>query len=151
MPVAARARGVSARTGGQILCQLLFDAIRVGGKLDRVLNGPTSEAWIHPWENHLRSLGVTLRNKCRVAGLSCDGRRITGAAVTTSTGTEVVTADFYVAALQIAIPDTPTRMRWLSSAGLLSWGWAQVGQNHAPVRARPGRMVVPRWDPSGSR
>jgi uncharacterized protein with NAD-binding domain and iron-sulfur cluster len=101
MLVAARAREVSARTGGQILCQLLFDTIRVGGQLDRVLNGPTSEAWIHPWENHLQSLGVTLRNNCKVAGLSCDGRRITGAAVASSTGTEVVTADFYVAALPV--------------------------------------------------
>ncbi len=47
--VAARAREMSARTGGLILCQLLFDLTRAGGRADRVLDAPTSEAWIDPW------------------------------------------------------------------------------------------------------
>ena len=49
--------------------------------------------------------------------------------------------------LQIEILDTANAL--VELAGLLSWGWSPVAQNHAPVRARPGRMVVPRWDPSG--
>ena len=52
--VAARAREISARTGGLILAQLLFDVTRVGGRADRVLDGPTNEAWIDPWVEHLR-------------------------------------------------------------------------------------------------
>src|SRR3546814_16617413 len=28
------------------------------GALDRVLNLPTNEAWLNPWIDHLRSLGV---------------------------------------------------------------------------------------------
>src|SRR5215208_5159405 len=51
--VAARAREMSARTGGLILLQLLFDLTRAGGRADRVLNAPTQEAWIAPWVAHL--------------------------------------------------------------------------------------------------
>ena len=100
--VAARAREISARTGGLILAQLLFDITRVGGRADRVLDGPTNEAWIDPWVEYLRSLGVDLRLDCPVQGLVVDGERIAG--VTTPTGT--VTADFYVAALPVEIMRT---------------------------------------------
>ena len=100
--VAARAREISARTGGLILAQLLFDVTRVGGRADRVLDGPTNEAWIDPWVEHLRALGVDLRLDCPVQGLVVAGDRIAG--VTTPTGT--VTADFYVAALPVEIMRT---------------------------------------------
>src|SRR5687768_16735057 len=70
--VAARAREISARTGGLILCQLLFDLTRVGGRADRVLDGPTNEAWIDPWVEHLRALGVDLRLDCPAQGLIVD-------------------------------------------------------------------------------
>ena len=100
--VAARAREISARTGGLILAQLLFDMTRAGGRADRVLDGPTNEAWIDPWVEHLRSLGVDLRLDCPVQGLVVDGDRIAG--VTTPAGT--VTADFYVAALPVEVMRT---------------------------------------------
>ena len=58
--VAARAREISARTGGLILLQLLFDLSRAGGRAaDRVLDAPTSEAWIDPWVEHLRGWAST--------------------------------------------------------------------------------------------
>src|SRR4051794_19623328 len=44
--VAAKAREMSARTGGYILLQLLFDLARPGGQVDRVLNGPSSDVWL---------------------------------------------------------------------------------------------------------
>ena len=66
--VAARAREISARTGGLILAQLLFDLTRAGGRADRVLDAPTNEAWIDPWVAHLRALGVDLRLGAPVAG-----------------------------------------------------------------------------------
>jgi uncharacterized protein with NAD-binding domain and iron-sulfur cluster len=100
--VAARAREISARTGGLILAQLLFDVTRAGGRADRVLDGPTNEAWIDPWVGHLRALGVELRLDCPVQGLVVEGDRIAG--VTTPSGT--VTADFYVAALPVEIMRT---------------------------------------------
>ena len=62
--VAARAKEMSARTGGLILAQLLFDVTRVGGRADRVLDGPTNESWIDPWVQHLRAIGVDLRLDC---------------------------------------------------------------------------------------
>src|SRR3954470_24182338 len=59
--VAARAQEMSARTGGLVLVQLLLDLSRAGGRADRVLDAPTSEAWISPWLAYLRSRGVALR------------------------------------------------------------------------------------------
>jgi hypothetical protein len=40
--VAAQAREISARTGGDILLQPPFDLTRVGGHADRLPDGPTS-------------------------------------------------------------------------------------------------------------
>jgi uncharacterized protein with NAD-binding domain and iron-sulfur cluster len=99
--VAARAREISARTGGLILAQIIFDLTRIGGRADRVLDAPTSEAWIDPWLAHLRGLGVTLRGGCEVAGIDCKEGRIAGATVQTTAGTEPVAADHYVAALPV--------------------------------------------------
>jgi uncharacterized protein with NAD-binding domain and iron-sulfur cluster len=97
--VAARAREISARTGGLILAQLVFDLSRAGGRADRVLDAPTNEAWIDPWVAHLQTLGVDLRLGMPVQGLTVRDGRIAGA--TTSAGT--VTADYYVAALPVEI------------------------------------------------
>ena len=44
--VAARAKEMSARTGGLILVQLLLDLSRAGDRADRVLSAPTSDVWI---------------------------------------------------------------------------------------------------------
>jgi uncharacterized protein with NAD-binding domain and iron-sulfur cluster len=110
--VAARAREISARTGGLILCQLLFDLTRAGGRADRVLDAPTSEAWIDPWVAHLRTLGVVLHGGHEVAGIESDGRRITGVTVAGPGGPERVTADHYVAALPVE------RLRLLLSPAL---------------------------------
>ena len=57
MLVAAQAQEISARTGGYILLQLIFDLSRAGGHADRLLDGPTSEVWIDPWVAHLRGAG----------------------------------------------------------------------------------------------
>jgi uncharacterized protein with NAD-binding domain and iron-sulfur cluster len=114
--VAARAEEMSARTGGLILCQLLFDIMRVGGRVDRVLDAPTSEVWINPWVERLEQLGVTFRPGCKVTAIDCDGQAIAGCEVTAvdsdgqaiagettefDGGTEQVVADYYVAALPV--------------------------------------------------
>jgi uncharacterized protein with NAD-binding domain and iron-sulfur cluster len=97
--VAAQAREMSARTGCQILWQLLFDMARPGEHADRVLNGPTSEVWIDKWTDYLQSRGVVLRGNCEVTGIECDGRRITGVSVKGVPG--LVHADHYVAAIPV--------------------------------------------------
>ena len=97
--VAARAKEMSARTGGLILVQLLLDLSRAGARADRVLDAPTSEAWISPWLTHLRSLGVEVRLGEAVEGLSVRDDRIEGATV----AGRLVQADYYVAALPVEI------------------------------------------------
>jgi len=99
--VAARAREISARTGGLILCQLLFDVVRVGGRADRVLDAPTSEVWINPWTTWLNSLGVQFRPRSQITGIDCQGGRIAGVSMTMGGTPATVTADFYVAALPV--------------------------------------------------
>ncbi|MCA1700043.1 MAG: FAD-dependent oxidoreductase, partial [Actinobacteria bacterium] len=101
--VAARAREMSARTGGYILLQLLSDLTRHGGNADRVLNAPTNDAWITPWIAYLRRLGVKLRLGASVVGIECSARRITGVTITGGEdgAVERVEADHYIAALPV--------------------------------------------------
>lgn len=79
----------------------MFDMARVDSRLDRVLDGPTSEVWIDPWIDHLRGSGVTLRPDHRVAGIHCDGGTITGVTVDGPDGPQSVTADYYIAAMPV--------------------------------------------------
>ena len=76
--VAARAREMSARTGGSILLQLLQDLARPGGQADRVLNGPTSDVWIDPWVEEVGRLGVELRFGQAVEAIESEDGRVTG-------------------------------------------------------------------------
>lgn len=100
--VAARAREISARTGGLILCQILFDVARVDGRADRVLDAPTSDVWITPWVTWLTALGVTFRNDARITAIDCAGGKIASVTATSSKGvTENVVADYYVSALPV--------------------------------------------------
>lgn len=110
--VAARAQEMSARTGGLVLCQLLFDLMRAEGHVDRVLDAPTSDVWIDPWIAYLRSRGVTLRSECGVAGIQCGNGRITGVTVGSAEDSEQIVADHYVAALPVE------RLRQLVSPAL---------------------------------
>jgi uncharacterized protein with NAD-binding domain and iron-sulfur cluster len=53
--VAAKAEEVSAYTIGALAVRTLSDVFT---SIDRVLNGPTSDAWIDPWVDHLGGRGV---------------------------------------------------------------------------------------------
>lgn len=110
--VAARAREMSARTGGLILCQLFYDLVRGDGRMDRVLDGPTSEVWIDPWLSYLRGMGVALRGGCEVDEIDCKGHHIAGVTISGPAGVERVHADYYVAALPVE------RLRMLVSPAL---------------------------------
>jgi uncharacterized protein with NAD-binding domain and iron-sulfur cluster len=99
--VAARAHEISARTGGYILLQLIFDLTRVGGRADRLLDAPTTEAWIDPWVAHLRAHEVDLRAQTAVVGIDCAGGRIAGVTVEHAGARAAVTADHYVAAMPV--------------------------------------------------
>jgi uncharacterized protein with NAD-binding domain and iron-sulfur cluster len=101
MLVAAQAQEISARTGGYILLQLIFDLSRAGGHADRLLDGPTSEVWIDPWVAHLRGAGVDLRAGSAVVGIDCSHGRIAGVTVEHQGSRAKVTADHYVAAIPV--------------------------------------------------
>jgi uncharacterized protein with NAD-binding domain and iron-sulfur cluster len=99
--VAAQAREISARTGGYILLQLLFDLSRVGGRADRLLDAPTSDVWIDPWLEHLLELGVHLHSGAAVVGLDCDAGRIAGVTIEQHGSRGVIRADYYVSAMPV--------------------------------------------------
>jgi uncharacterized protein with NAD-binding domain and iron-sulfur cluster len=116
--VAARADKMSARTGGAILLQLLFDLSRPGGQADRVLNGPTSDAWINPWQRWLSdpkrwttpNHPVTFHTAARVSAIDFDqtSNRITGVTITRRSADGETTErradfDYYVAALPVEV------------------------------------------------
>jgi uncharacterized protein with NAD-binding domain and iron-sulfur cluster len=101
--VAARAREMSARTGGSILLQLLFDMANPAGQVDRVLNGPTSDVWIDPWLSHLRERGVEFRLRHQVQAIHCRDGRVTGVSVVADETPDDLEADWYVGALPVEV------------------------------------------------
>lgn len=106
--VACRAEEISARTGGQILLQLLFDMGTPGMRVDRLLNGPTNEVWIDPWIAYLEQRGMVHRTHVETTAVSCVDGRITGVTMTdrTTGAPETVIADFYVLAVPVEAAQT---------------------------------------------
>jgi uncharacterized protein with NAD-binding domain and iron-sulfur cluster len=77
--VALRPRLGSARTVGTIYVQLLLGQLDPRKPTERILNGPTSEAWIDPWREYLETRGVRFELETPVTDLAFDGRRVTAA------------------------------------------------------------------------
>ena len=65
--VAMKAEISSTRTVGYIDLQLMLGLMCNPGGFDRVLDGPTNDAWINPWIAHLQALGVNLQGNSVVA------------------------------------------------------------------------------------
>lgn len=99
-----RTDNASTHTAGLVFERILFNLLGRGaeGPVDRVLDLPTNEAWIDPWEQHLRRLGVEFRVGWAVEDLAVDGGRISAARVRDPEGRqEQVEADYYVCALPV--------------------------------------------------
>lgn len=103
--VACRAEEISARTGGSILLQLLFNLATPSVQVDRLLTGPTNTAWIHPWLVYLAQRGVQYAHPVEVQQLHCEGKRLTGITIFdhTTSQSETVTADYYIAAFPVEV------------------------------------------------
>ncbi|MGW6422548.1 hydroxysqualene dehydroxylase [Nocardia sp. NPDC055053] len=103
--VAAKPQTSSARTIGTIGEALVLAASgtipQFSGGVDRILNRPTNAAWIDPWVDYLRSIGVRFVMGQGVSALRLAGGRITSAAVTGARGTATVTADHYLCAMPV--------------------------------------------------
>ncbi|MEV0334574.1 FAD-dependent oxidoreductase [Nocardia sp. NPDC050717] len=105
--VAAKENLASTRTIGSMGEQFLGNPLGLGndGGLDRVLNNATNIAWIDPWVEHLRGLGVRFELGARVEELVVRDKRI-GAARIAGAGT--VEADYFV----LALPVEQARKLW---------------------------------------
>jgi uncharacterized protein with NAD-binding domain and iron-sulfur cluster len=99
--VAARPRESSARTFGYVFLQLVLGMLQKGARADRVLCGPTSEVWILPWWEHLRSLGADLRTGARALTISMDNGRIDNISIEENGVRSAIKADDYVLALPL--------------------------------------------------
>ncbi|MEU5406145.1 hydroxysqualene dehydroxylase [Nocardia asteroides] len=116
--VAAKEDLASTRTIGGMGEQFLGNPLGLGndGGLDRVLNNATNIAWINPWVQHLRGLGVRLELGARVEELVVRDKRIGAARITDATGGRTVEADYFVTAM----PVEQARKLW-SPAVLALW------------------------------
>ncbi|MFF4428786.1 FAD-dependent oxidoreductase [Streptomyces sp. NPDC001513] len=113
--VATKAEEASTRTVGTLGEAFVFNLLGRGadGPPDRILNLPTNEAWIDPWEAHLRALGVEFRIGWTVREVQYGIGPVSGVSVEGPDGArQTVTADHYVSAL----PVEHARRTW--SAGL---------------------------------
>ncbi len=100
--VAMKAEEGSTRTVGDILVQLLLGVYAPDQEFDRVLNGPTSEVWIKPWVDYLKSRGVVFHLGSTATEITCIGGRITHVTVTAADGTtREVTGAHYISALPV--------------------------------------------------
>ncbi|WP_241253434.1 FAD-dependent oxidoreductase [Streptomyces sp. W1SF4] len=102
--VATKAEEASTRTVGTLGEAFVCNALGQGadGPPDRILNLPTNEAWIDPWERHLRSLGVEFRIGWTVQEVRYGDGRVSGVSVLDPDGARrTVTATHYVSALPV--------------------------------------------------
>ena len=102
MLVAMDAKQGNARTNGVISMQLVLDMATNGDSTDRTMGGPTSQMWIDPWTQHLRSLGVTLHADQQCVGLDVADGRVARARFA---GGEIADGDHFVLAVPLdAVP-----------------------------------------------
>lgn len=105
--VAMSPRQASARTTGVIGLQIWIDHARPGAQVDRLLNGPTHDAWLTPWRAHLERLGVRFRFGARATRLRLREGRIAGVRVARrrpgGDGEDAaeIAADHYIAAVPV--------------------------------------------------
>jgi uncharacterized protein with NAD-binding domain and iron-sulfur cluster len=117
--VAMCPRRASTRTTGVIGMQIWIDHARPGIHVDRLLNGPTHDAWIAPWRTYLERLGVRFVFGARATQLQVEGGRIGGVRF----GARTLRADHYIAAVPVE------RMSALATDALTSADPA-LGQLH---------------------
>lgn len=128
--VAMRAEEASTRTIATILCQMLFCvASQAGPAADRVLNAPTNDAWIDPWQAYLLGRGVSIKTEHEVRKLNLASGRIQSVKLKTNTGMQTVSADYYVCALpkevmqSLATPDIVQAAPSLNGLSQLKTEW----------------------------
>ncbi len=88
----------STRTMGDIMARMWLAMVEGERHAIRVLDGPTSLRWLHPWVDHLRALGVRFHPRRPLRGIHLDRA---GGVDAVRAGDEVVKADAWVLALPV--------------------------------------------------
>ena len=102
--IAASGAQASSRTVGDITVQLVTTSTQPGKPGDRLLNAPTTEAWIDPWLAHLESSGrFHLHADHRLLALHVQDGSCVGAEVSGDGRASTVTADVYVSAVPVEV------------------------------------------------
>lgn len=103
--VAANAKFASTKTGGDIFLQLIFNIGNPGVHTDRVLNGPTNDAWLNPWLDYLTAKGVKYNKGCVGQAVQMKDGRVVGIAVHNKVTGEDMTAtgDYYLLATPVEV------------------------------------------------
>lgn len=99
--VAMKAEVSSTRTVAKIYFQLLQGMLKPFENVNRILDAPTTEAWIDPWVNYLEQLGVTFHNNANVEAINFDGQKITGVDIDLDGKDWTATGDHYLFALPV--------------------------------------------------
>ncbi len=100
--VAAKAKTASTKTGGDIFLQLLFNTLDPFVDTDRVLNGPTNDAWLNPWLKHLtEKLHVNYNFGCTVKEIVMGEREIDYVVYEKDGEKREVNGDYYIFAVPV--------------------------------------------------
>jgi hypothetical protein len=67
---------VDARTYGNVALQMLLDQFEDGTRVDRTLNGPTSDVWLEPWREYLERHGVRFFQRRLLGVREADGELV---------------------------------------------------------------------------
>jgi uncharacterized protein with NAD-binding domain and iron-sulfur cluster len=100
--VAAQAKKASTKTGGDIFLQLIFNMVDPFVNTDRVLNGPTNDAWLNHWKKYLiNKLGVKYNFGYTAKEIFIKDGKISGVQVINNNVGTTVTGDYYLFAVPV--------------------------------------------------
>lgn len=100
--VAAQAKTASTKTGGDIFLQLLFNMIDPFVNTDRVLNGPTNNAWLNYWKEYLtEKLKVKYYQGYTAKEIIIKDRKVVGVQIIHDSVGSTVTGDYYLFAVPV--------------------------------------------------
>lgn len=111
--VAAQPHEVSTKTGGDILLQLLFLMGKPSAHPDRVLNGPTNDAWLNPWKKYLLSKGVEYHHDCEITRININKDSVSSVEYMKAGTKQTATGHYYIASMPVE------RMNTLLTSDLL--------------------------------
>lgn len=100
--LAANPRNANAHIVGTLAADIIDRTLVPGDRgILIMLDGPTSDMWIEPWVQHLRSLGVVFQLNTTLTSfeMSPDGSRVTAAAVEYNGKRQSVVADVFFSAV----------------------------------------------------